>query len=108
MFAIGAVLGRLIGALVAELLPDWTGLATEGEFAMVCAAAFSGAVTRTIAPAVLVMELTAQVNANCTLHPACFTQQTALNQPIEQQTYLPALRLTSSQNLTLFTPSQSS
>jgi len=36
------------------------GWGTVGEFAMVCAAAFAAAVTRTVAPAVLVMELTAQ------------------------------------------------
>lgn len=61
-FAIGAALGRIVGVVVAEGVDASWGVASEGEFSMVCAAAFAAAVTRTVAPAVLVMELTSQAN----------------------------------------------
>lgn len=62
VFAIGAAMGRILGALLHEAVPANTNPASEGEFSMVCAAAFAAAVTHTISPAVLVMELTSQAN----------------------------------------------
>uniref|UniRef100_A0A8C4WZL5 Chloride channel protein n=1 Tax=Eptatretus burgeri TaxID=7764 RepID=A0A8C4WZL5_EPTBU len=67
MFIYGAVLGRLVGELLALAFP--AGISTEGmaayitpgAYALAGAAAFSGAITHTISTAMLVFELTGQI-----------------------------------------------
>jgi chloride channel 2 len=59
VFMMGAVGGRLVGELVALCFPD--GYITPGGYAVVGAAAMSAGVTRTLSTAVIVFELTGQL-----------------------------------------------
>ncbi|KAM9350559.1 chloride channel K [Symphorus nematophorus] len=66
VFVYGAALGRLLGEGVALLFftgltssPQWTSV-NPGGYALAGAAAFSGAVTHTLSPALLAVELTGQ------------------------------------------------
>ncbi|XP_008941382.1 PREDICTED: chloride channel protein 2-like, partial [Merops nubicus] len=68
VFIIGAAFGRLVGESMAAWFPD--GIHTNsntyrivpGGYAVVGAAALSGAVTHTVSPAVIVFELTGQIS----------------------------------------------
>lgn len=60
VFLEGAILGRLYGELVNLIFPS-LGI-TPGSYAIVGAAAFSAGVTRTISTAIIVVELTKQVD----------------------------------------------
>ncbi|XP_029690150.1 chloride channel K isoform X1 [Takifugu rubripes] len=61
-FIYGAALGRLLGEGVAYVTPGqkWDMRLNPGGYALVGAAAFSGAVTHTLSPALLAVELTGQ------------------------------------------------
>ncbi|KRZ66672.1 Chloride channel protein [Trichinella papuae] len=59
---IGAALGRLFGELLVIYLPNVSSLKiVPGSYALVGAAAFSGAATQTVSTAVIVFELTGQI-----------------------------------------------
>ncbi|KAK9539236.1 hypothetical protein VZT92_004354 [Zoarces viviparus] len=68
VFLIGAAFGRLVGEIMATLFPD--GIHADGSvypivpggYAVVGAAALSGAVTHTVSTAVIVFELTGQIS----------------------------------------------
>ncbi|XP_074593030.1 chloride channel protein 2 isoform X2 [Brevipalpus obovatus] len=68
VFVIGAAFGRLVGEVMALLYPNGIGFAgrhlpiVPGGYAVVGAAAFSGAVTHTISTTVIVFELTGQMS----------------------------------------------
>lgn len=62
VFIIGAALGRFTGETFGMIFPSLAAKHTAGAFAVVGAAAVSGAVTRTISTAVIVFELTAQLS----------------------------------------------
>ncbi|XP_056246699.1 chloride channel protein 2a isoform X4 [Seriola aureovittata] len=68
VFLIGAAFGRLVGEIMATMFPD--GIHADGSvypivpggYAVVGAAALSGAVTHTVSTAVIVFELTGQIS----------------------------------------------
>ncbi|XP_054596231.2 chloride channel protein 2a isoform X3 [Nothobranchius furzeri] len=68
VFLIGAAFGRLVGEIMAAMFPD--GIHVDGSvypivpggYAVVGAAALSGAVTHTVSTAVIVFELTGQIS----------------------------------------------
>ncbi|XP_047224061.1 chloride channel protein 2a isoform X3 [Girardinichthys multiradiatus] len=68
VFLIGAAFGRLVGEIMAAMFPD--GIHADGSvypivpggYAVVGAAALSGAVTHTVSTAVIVFELTGQIS----------------------------------------------
>ncbi|KAM9790531.1 chloride channel protein 2-like isoform 1-T1 [Syngnathus typhle] len=68
VFLIGAAFGRLVGEIMAAMFPD--GIHADGRvypivpggYAVVGAAALSGAVTHTVSTAVIVFELTGQIS----------------------------------------------
>lgn len=68
VFLIGAAFGRLVGEIMATMFPD--GIHSDGSvypivpggYAVVGAAALSGAVTHTVSTAVIVFELTGQIS----------------------------------------------
>ncbi|KAJ3594401.1 hypothetical protein NHX12_003708 [Muraenolepis orangiensis] len=68
VFLIGAAFGRLVGEVMASMFPD--GIHADGSvypivpggYAVVGAAALSGAVTHTVSTAVIVFELTGQIS----------------------------------------------
>ncbi|KAM4556945.1 chloride channel protein 2a isoform 2-T2 [Fundulus diaphanus] len=68
VFLIGAAFGRLVGEIMASMFPD--GIHEDGSvypivpggYAVVGAAALSGAVTHTVSTAVIVFELTGQIS----------------------------------------------
>ncbi|XP_061588282.1 chloride channel protein 2a [Cololabis saira] len=68
VFLIGAAFGRLVGEIMASMFPD--GIHADGTvypivpggYAVVGAAALSGAVTHTVSTAVIVFELTGQIS----------------------------------------------
>ncbi|KAF7648961.1 hypothetical protein LDENG_00149300 [Lucifuga dentata] len=68
VFVIGAAFGRLVGEIMAAMFPD--GIHEDGSvypivpggYAVVGAAALSGAVTHTVSTAVIVFELTGQIS----------------------------------------------
>jgi chloride channel 2 len=62
VFVIGAALGRFTGETFGMIFPALAAKHTAGAFAVVGAAAVSGAVTRTISTAVIVFELTTQLS----------------------------------------------
>eukprot|EP01048_Picozoa_sp_COSAG05_P001612 COSAG05_NODE_55_length_23493_cov_709.337907_22_plen_745_part_00 len=62
VFIIGAALGRFTGETFGMIFPSLAAKHTAGAFAVVGAAAVSGAVTRTISTAVIVFELTTQLS----------------------------------------------
>ena len=66
MYCSGAATGRLVGELLAVVFPEGFGgkLIVPGYYATVGAAAFSGAITHTVSPAVIVFELTGQLGHN--------------------------------------------
>uniref|UniRef100_A0A5S6QBQ2 Chloride channel protein n=1 Tax=Trichuris muris TaxID=70415 RepID=A0A5S6QBQ2_TRIMR len=59
----GAALGRLMGECLAQWLPNANGdfVVTPGSYAVVGAAAFTGAVTQTVSTAMIIFELTGQI-----------------------------------------------
>lgn len=59
VFMVGAAMGRLLGEVMAVILPA-SGI-VPGGYAVVGAAAFSAGVTRTIASAIILFELTGQL-----------------------------------------------
>eukprot|EP00698_Gefionella_okellyi_P024942 TRINITY_DN896_c0_g2_i1.p1 TRINITY_DN896_c0_g2~~TRINITY_DN896_c0_g2_i1.p1 ORF type:complete len:560 (-),score=73.54 TRINITY_DN896_c0_g2_i1:297-1976(-) len=59
-FALGAGIGRLMGELMHSVWPHWGII--PGGYAVVGAAAFASGVTRTFSTAVIVFELTGQLN----------------------------------------------
>ncbi|CAG2159629.1 unnamed protein product [Oppiella nova] len=67
VFKIGAAFGRLVGEIMAQLFPSGISFGgsrnpiVPGGYAVVGAAAFSGAVTHTISTSVIVFELTGQM-----------------------------------------------
>ncbi|CAG2120255.1 unnamed protein product, partial [Medioppia subpectinata] len=67
VFKIGAAFGRLVGEVMAQLFPSGISFGgsrnpiVPGGYAVVGAAAFSGAVTHTISTSVIVFELTGQM-----------------------------------------------
>uniref|UniRef100_A0A3P8QYU0 Chloride channel protein n=1 Tax=Astatotilapia calliptera TaxID=8154 RepID=A0A3P8QYU0_ASTCA len=68
VFLIGAAFGRLVGEIMATMFPDGIHAAgsvypiVPGGYAVVGAAALSGAVTHTVSTAVIVFELTGQIS----------------------------------------------
>uniref|UniRef100_A0A7N6F5Y5 Chloride channel, voltage-sensitive 2a n=1 Tax=Anabas testudineus TaxID=64144 RepID=A0A7N6F5Y5_ANATE len=68
VFLIGAAFGRLVGEIMAAMFPDGIHAAgsvypiVPGGYAVVGAAALSGAVTHTVSTAVIVFELTGQIS----------------------------------------------
>ncbi|KAK3105413.1 hypothetical protein FSP39_024702 [Pinctada imbricata] len=68
VFTVGAAFGRLIGEAMAAWFPDGVPSGKEiykivpGGYAVVGAASFSGAVTRTISTSVIVFEVTGQIS----------------------------------------------
>jgi chloride channel 2 len=62
VFIIGAALGRFTGETFGMIFPALAAKHTAGAFAVVGAAAVSGAVTRTVSTAVIVFELTTQLS----------------------------------------------
>eukprot|EP01119_Soliformovum_irregulare_P019855 TRINITY_DN6369_c3_g1_i2.p1 TRINITY_DN6369_c3_g1~~TRINITY_DN6369_c3_g1_i2.p1 ORF type:complete len:531 (+),score=121.88 TRINITY_DN6369_c3_g1_i2:209-1594(+) len=60
VFLIGAASGRLVGEVIAALVPSWS--VVPGAYAVVGAAAFSAGVTRTLSTSVIVFELTGQLS----------------------------------------------
>uniref|UniRef100_A0A914VVV4 CBS domain-containing protein n=1 Tax=Plectus sambesii TaxID=2011161 RepID=A0A914VVV4_9BILA len=65
VFVIGAAFGRLSGELIAFTFPNGLDVSSipvyPGVYAIVCAAAFCGAVTHTVSISVIVFELTGQI-----------------------------------------------
>ena len=62
VFIIGAALGRFVGETLGMLFPAIASAHVAGGFAVVGAAAVSGAVTRTVSTSVIVFELTTQLS----------------------------------------------
>ena len=62
VFIIGGALGRFTGETFGMIFPALAAKHTAGAFAVVGAAAVSGAVTRTVSTAVIVFELTTQLS----------------------------------------------
>lgn len=61
-FITGAVYGRLCGELLQAMIPDLASEINPGVYSVIGAAAFSSSVTRTVSTAVMVIELTNQMN----------------------------------------------